>query len=133
MHTSRVSSRSSRLSACALLLAAAAAQNCSAPPPSPAFNFSTMNGAWYEIVRVQTAGGNALQQFCACTELIFSDDAGNKTRGNKDVLNSCRFETPTGPFVNATSRVPPERARPPPAAHRPTHRTTPPLTTQLSH
>lgn len=52
---------------------------------------------------MQTAGGNALQQFCACTQLVFSDDAGNKTLGNLDVLNSCRWETPAGFFVNATS------------------------------
>lgn len=79
------------------------AQNCTAPPPSSDFKFDTMNGPWFEIVRIQTAGGNALQQFCACTQLIFSDDEGNKTIGNKDVVNSCRFLTPTGDFINATS------------------------------
>ena len=89
--------------AAALLLPLASAQNCSAPPPAKNFDYKTMNGAWYEIMRVQTAGGNLLQQFCACTQLVFSDDEGNKTLGNKDVLNSCRFETPSGAFINATS------------------------------
>jgi len=79
------------------------AQNCTAPPPSTSFKFENMNGPWYEIVRIQTAGGNALQQFCACTQLIFSDDEGNKTLGNKDTINSCRFLNPQGAFINATS------------------------------
>lgn len=96
-----------RPAAAALLLAAGAAlargQNCSAPPPSASFDLATMDGAWYEIARVQTAGGNALQQFCACTQLVFSPNADNTTAGNKDVLNSCRFETPSGFFLNATS------------------------------
>jgi hypothetical protein len=90
--------------ASALLALAAVAPNCSAPPPASSFSLtSIVGGAWYEILRVQTAGGNALQQFCACTALYFSDDAGNQTRGNLDVLNSCRWEAPGGAFVNATS------------------------------
>lgn len=45
----------------AVLLSLAVAQNCTAPPPSSSFDYSTMDGAWYEIARIQTAGGNALQ------------------------------------------------------------------------
>ena len=45
----------------AMLLSLAGAQNCTAPPPSSSFDYSTMDGAWYEIARIQTAGGNALQ------------------------------------------------------------------------
>jgi len=92
-----------RLLGLAALAGVAAAQNCTAPPPSPAFDYAAMDGVWYEIVRVQTAGGNALQQFCACTALVVSDDAGNKTYGNKDVVNSCRFLAPGGAYINATS------------------------------
>lgn len=95
--------RASLAAALVALSAGQATPNCTAPPPSPAFDHSAMNGVWYEIVRIQTAGGNALQQFCACTALVVSDDAGNKTRGNKDVVNSCRFEGPSGVYINATS------------------------------
>jgi hypothetical protein len=91
------------LAGAAALLCAARAQNCSAPPPAGTFNLTAMDGAWYEIARVQTAGGNALQQFCACTQLVFSPNPDNSTYGNKDVLNSCRFETPAGFYLNATS------------------------------
>lgn len=95
--------RSTFVVAAAACLAVAAAQNCTAPPPSPAFDYATMDGSWYEIVRIQTAGGNSLQQFCACTVLEFIDDAANGTAGAKDVNNACRFVTPTGPWINATS------------------------------
>lgn len=57
---------------------------------------------WYEIVRVQTAGGNAIQQFCACTQLIYTP-LNDSTVGDASVLNSCRFENPSGFFLNATS------------------------------
>ena len=97
------STRLRLLAGAAALLCAVRAQNCSAPPPAGTFNLSAMDGAWYEIARVQTAGGNALQQFCACTQLVFSPNLENTTDGNKDVLNSCRFETPAGFFLNATS------------------------------
>jgi len=95
--------RAPLLAAAVALAALASAQNCTAPAPATSFNLSAIGGAWYEILRVQTAGGNALQQFCACTQLVFSADAGNATLGNLDVLNSCRWEQPSGFFVNATS------------------------------
>ena len=111
MAPSALVSTAAAASAAALLLlaqlarpaAAQATPNCTAPAPSKDFVYPRMDGAWFEIMRVQTEGGNLLQQFCACTQLVFSDDAGNKTVGNKDVLNSCRFETPAGAFINATS------------------------------
>ena len=89
--------------AAAPALASQDASNCTAPPPSPDFDVATMNGEWFEIARIQTAGGNALQQFCACTNLDFSTDAANGTAGAKDVLNSCRFLEPNGAWINATS------------------------------
>jgi hypothetical protein len=83
-------------------IAVAAAQDCTAPPPASDFNFSSFDGAWYEIARIQTAGGAALQDFCACTELIYSPTpSGNY--GDLTTLNSCRFLSPSGFFLNATS------------------------------
>ena len=55
-------------------------------PPSPA----------------ETAGGAALQDWCACTELIYSPTP-NGHLGDLNTLNSCRFLSPTGFFLNATS------------------------------
>ena len=65
----------------------------------PFFRF----GSWYEIARIQTAGGNALQQFCACTQLIYSPTPNAKNVSDTTVVNSCRFENSGGFFLNATS------------------------------
>ena len=80
----------------------ALAQDCVAPPPAADFNFSSFGGSWYEIARIQTAGGAALQDWCACTELIYSATPSG-AYGDLTTLNSCRFLTPTGFFLNATS------------------------------
>lgn len=87
------------LGCCAAL---ALAQDCVAPPPAADFNFSSFSGSWYEIARIQTAGGAALQDWCACTELIYSPTPSG-AYGDLTTLNSCRFLTPTGFFLNATS------------------------------
>lgn len=82
---------------------AARAQDCSAPPPAANFNFATFAGSWFEIARIQTAGGNLIQQFCACTEIIYTPDAHPTNATDLDVNNSCRFESPSGFWLNATS------------------------------
>jgi hypothetical protein len=49
-----------------------------------------------------------LQQFCACTALTYTPSASSPpphSDGNATVLNSCRFETPSGFFINATSSL----------------------------
>jgi hypothetical protein len=84
------------------LTALSAAQNCNAPPPAKDFDFSKFSGAWYEIARIQTPGGAALQDWCACTELIYSSTPGG-AYGDLTTLNSCRFLEPSGFFLNATS------------------------------
>lgn len=85
---------------------AAAAPQCKNPSPPPARGFQLDNffGSWYEIARIQTAGGNMIQQFCVCTELIYTP--ANKTGGNASdasVNNSCRFKSAAGHWLNATS------------------------------
>ena len=83
------------------------AQVCKTPSPPPAdtFNLSSFWGNWYEIARIQTAGGNAIQQFCACTNLIYTPAANTNSSdlSNTDVTNSCRFETASGFWLNASS------------------------------
>lgn len=80
----------------------AAAQNCSAPPPAQDFALQDFSGAWYEIARIQTLGGALLQDWCACTQLVYTPTPGGAL-GDLTTLNSCRFETPKGFFLNATS------------------------------
>jgi hypothetical protein len=92
----------SPLLALALAIAAAHAQDCVAPPPAADFSLKDFSGAWYEIARIQTAGGAALQDWCACTQLIYSATPSG-AYGDLTTLNSCRFLTPTGFFLNATS------------------------------
>jgi len=91
------------------LAAAASAQHCTgvtAPPPAPTFQLAAFFGSWYEIARIQTEGGNLVQQFCACTELIYTPTNANRTGGNASdttVNNSCRFKSSKGFWLNATS------------------------------
>jgi hypothetical protein len=86
----------------AAALRGASAQDCTAPPPTKNFSLSSFPGPWYEIARIQTAGGAALQDWCACTELIYTPTPGGNT-GDLTTVNSCRFLGPTGFFLNATS------------------------------
>ena len=81
------------------------AQVCKTPAPPPALSYSLSSfwGSWYEIARIQTAGGNAIQQFCACTNIIYSPAAKGSNESDTDVNNSCRYETPSGFWLNASS------------------------------
>jgi lipocalin len=95
-----------RSGAAALLLVslpAVVSQGCTAPPPATNYAFANFTGAWYEIARIQTAGGNLIQQFCACTQIIYTPDAHPANASDVDVNNSCRFENPSGFWLNATS------------------------------
>lgn len=85
-----------------LVLSSALAQNCVSPPPAKDFNISLFEGAWYEIARIQTAGGAALQDWCVCTELIYSPTPGGMV-GDTTTINSCRFLKPDAFYLNATS------------------------------
>ena len=112
------------------LLALASAQKCATPAPPPAASFDLSKcacgwpllsnpraapsspltpspravfGAWFEIARIQTEGGNLIQQFCACTQLIYTPTPNATNASDGSVNNSCRFESPTGAWLNATS------------------------------
>ena len=85
-----------------LFISPVAAQNCVSPPPAKDFNISNFEGIWYEIARIQTAGGAALQDFCVCTELIYSPTPGGVV-GDTTTINSCRFLKPDAFYLNATS------------------------------
>ena len=84
-----------------------AADRCPVPPPAPNYVNHTYTGTWYEIGRIQTAGGAIFQQSCVCTELLVSDS--NQTDVDLSVTNSCRDMTPEGKFINATGALVNER------------------------
>lgn len=86
-------------------LALVAADLCPVPPPAPNYVNNTYLGTWYEIGRIQTAGGAIFQQSCVCTELLVS----NGTDVDYTVTNSCRDKTPQGAFINATGALVNER------------------------
>ena len=88
-------------------LAFAAADTCPVPPPAPNYINHTYTGTWYEIGRIQTAGGAIFQQSCVCTELLVSES--NQTGVDLSVTNSCRDMTPQGKFINATGALVNER------------------------
>lgn len=75
--------------------------SCPAPPPASNFLQHNYTDTWYEIGKIQTAGGAIFESSCVCTQLIGSPAADGKP-GDLDVLNSCRSKTATGPFINAT-------------------------------
>ena len=49
-------------------------------------------------------GGSLIQQFCACTALVYTPDDSSGD-GNATVVNSCRFLSPSGNYLNATSTL----------------------------
>ena len=71
------------------------------PPPSQNFTNERYNGLWYEIGKMQTAGGAAFEKDCVCTTIDISPVPG-ATNGDSKAINSCRKLTPDGSFLNAT-------------------------------
>ncbi len=90
-----------------LTLSLAFADKCPVPPPASNYVNHTYEGTWYEIGRIQTAGGAIFQQSCVCTELLVSHS--NSTVVDLSVTNSCRDMTPSGAFINATGALVNER------------------------
>ena len=84
---------------------AVTADKCPVPPPAPNYVNHTYLGTWFEIGRIQTAGGAIFQQSCVCTELLVN----NGTNVDLSVTNSCRDKTPEGSFINATGALVNER------------------------
>lgn len=59
---------------------------CPNPPPASHFTIAKYSGLWYEVAKIQTAGGAFFERNCTCTE-IFIDD---KTKqGSTFALQSC--------------------------------------------
>ncbi|GFR99961.1 prostaglandin-H2 D-isomerase [Elysia marginata] len=77
---------------------------CMFPSPSSNFTLSGYYGVWYEIGKIQTAGGAAFEKDCVCTTIDVQPRTGGQ-HGDSTALNSCRKLTPTGKFLNATGQL----------------------------
>lgn len=92
-----------------LFLAFVNADVCPVPPPASNYLNYTYTGTWYEIGRIQTAGGAIFQASCVCTELLVDKPSSNTSGIDLSVTNSCRDMTPQGNFINATGALVNER------------------------
>jgi len=77
--------------------------SCKAPPPAANFTMAGYSGLWYEVGKIQTAGGAYFEKDCVCTTIDVKAVAGS-TRGDATAINSCRKLSPTGQFLNATGQ-----------------------------
>ncbi|XP_070196836.1 apolipoprotein D-like [Littorina saxatilis] len=77
---------------------------CKAPPPSANFTMKGYSGMWYEVGKVQTAGGAYFEKDCVCTTIDVQPIAASTT-GDATAVNSCRKLSPTGQFLNATGSL----------------------------
>jgi len=92
------------LAMAAMLASPATADGCHHPAPAAGFNNTQYKGVWYEIAKIQTAGGAAFEKNCVCTQLNVRDDPGAAS-GNLLVDNLCRMKTPSGQLSNFTGTL----------------------------
>ncbi|XP_060570130.1 apolipoprotein D-like [Ruditapes philippinarum] len=77
---------------------------CQNPPVAANFTANGYQGLWYEIGKMQTAGGAAFEKDCVCTTIDISPVKG-ATNGDSTAINSCRKLAPSGDFLNATGNL----------------------------
>lgn len=73
---------------------------CRHPPPAPEFTNAKYSGMWYEIGRIQTAGGSIFQIGAVCTNAKFTPES--EIHGNGKIEYSSRLFSPSGLFNNAS-------------------------------
>ena len=85
-----------------------AKHQCLHPPPASGLSRTAAeyHGTWYEIGKIQTAGGAFFESECVCTQLVVTPSTRPAAQpGDAAVLNSCRDKTPAGKFINATAQL----------------------------
>ncbi|XP_078620692.1 apolipoprotein D-like isoform X1 [Branchiostoma floridae x Branchiostoma japonicum] len=92
------------LAVMAALVPVTSAGQCVDAKPGANFTNERYYGLWYEIGKIQTAGGAFFEKDCVCTNIaIKADPSGNE--GDAIVTNSCRKNTPQGKYLNATAKL----------------------------
>jgi apolipoprotein D and lipocalin family protein len=67
-------------------LSFAAGESCPTAPGADAFELEKLRGTWYEVGKVQTAGGAIFEGDCKCTSLVYTPIG---TDGSASVSNIC--------------------------------------------
>ena len=79
-----------------LLIESIAGQSCLVAPPSPNYIPERYGGFWFEIGKIQTAGGAFFERNCVCTSInVTYVDA----KGDALCYQGCRSKTPEGPLT----------------------------------
>lgn len=93
----------SYLIAFSCLIQGITSSSCSFPAPAKGFSNDAYKGKWFEIGKIQTAGGAFFEKDCVCTELNIS--IKNERTGDGIADNDCRSKTIDGPWTNVTGRL----------------------------
>lgn len=86
-----------------LVFVSSVSATCQFPAPAASFSYSGYAGKWYEIGKIQTAGGAFFERNCVCTELNISIE--NEKTGDAKADNDCRDKTVTGKWTNVTGTL----------------------------
>jgi len=89
---------------CALVGFSAASQ-CRHPPAAEGYTNEKYSGIWYEIGRIQTAGGAIFQTGAECTSAEFTPNDGSEAFGDGNIHYSAREFGPHGPFNNVSGTL----------------------------
>ena len=82
----------------ASILGAVSAASCLNPAPAKNFSIEAFTGTWYEIGKIQTAGGAFFERNCVCTTVGIAPINGSAT-DFATVNNTCRNKQPDGKHI----------------------------------
>ncbi|XP_070532831.1 apolipoprotein D-like [Ptychodera flava] len=81
------------------------ADNCMVPKPAANFDYEKYLGTWYEIGRVQTAGGARWQKDCYCTNMVVKPSEKEPSTKDAITVNGCNWGSSTGDLQSATGSM----------------------------
>eukprot|EP00051_Salpingoeca_urceolata_P002228 m.48260 g.48260 ORF g.48260 m.48260 type:complete len:190 (-) comp11985_c0_seq1:43-612(-) len=87
--------------ACVAVASAWPDEPCRHPDGAKGFAVASYAGQWYEIGKIQTAGGAFFERNCVCTQI----DVGLTGGGNAYAANKCRNKTPSGKLTIANGTL----------------------------
>jgi len=86
-----------------VLFAFCYADQCRVPPPVANFDLEAYKGVWYEIGKIQTAGGAIFESSCVCTFINVTDPTSKDDEA--EAINVCRKDTPSGQKLVASGHL----------------------------